>query len=123
MGIKIDVEKQRESWATTFTSVQTTLRFCNLDHVEAGKTTRKMIGSDILDETGSHWAESVEYLESIVATMKAPLVRLEISEDRVLRRTRRRTHANETGRYSRGRDRIHGEQAYRVGRRRGARGY
>jgi hypothetical protein len=97
MGIKIDVEKQRESWATTFTSVQTTLRFCNLDHVEAGKTTRKMIGSDILDETGSHWAESAEYLESIVATMKAPLVRLEISDDRVLGRTRRRTMTTKPG--------------------------
>jgi hypothetical protein len=89
MGIKIDIEKQRESWATTFTSAQTALRFCNLDHVEAGKTTRKMIDSDILDETGSRWAESVEYLESIVATMKAALVRLEISEDRALGRTKR----------------------------------
>ena len=68
--------------------------------MEAGKTTRKTINSDILDETGSHWAESVEYLKLIVATMKAPLVRLKISEDRAFGRTRRRTHDNETRRYS-----------------------
>ena len=91
MGIKIDVDEQRENWGTTFTCVQTALRFCNLDHVEAGKTVRKMINSDILDETGSRWTESVEYLESIVATMKAALVRLEVSEDRALGRKRRRT--------------------------------
>jgi len=53
MGIKIDVEKQREEWRTTFTDVQTAVRFCNLDHVEAGKTVRKFIDSDILDETGT----------------------------------------------------------------------
>jgi hypothetical protein len=35
MGIKIDVDEQRENWGTTFTSVQTALRFCNLDYVEA----------------------------------------------------------------------------------------
>jgi hypothetical protein len=35
--------------------------------------------------------ERVEYLESIVATMKAALVRLEVSEDRALGRKRRRT--------------------------------
>src|ERR1700730_7784641 len=89
MGIKIDVEKERESWAATFTSVQTALRFCNLDYVEAGKMVRKFIDLDILDETGSRWTESVEYLESIVATMKAALVRLEVSEDRALGRKRR----------------------------------
>jgi hypothetical protein len=89
MGIKIDVEEQREIWATTFTSVQTVLRFCNLDHVEAEKTVHKFIDFDILDETGSRWTESVEYLESIVATMKAALARLEVSEDRALGRKRR----------------------------------
>jgi hypothetical protein len=65
MGIKIDVDEQRENWATTFTSVQTVLRFCNLDYVEAEKIVRKFIDLDILDETGSRWTESVEYLESI----------------------------------------------------------
>jgi hypothetical protein len=89
MGIKIDVDEQRENWGTTFTSVQTVLRFCNLDYVEAEKMVRKFIDLDILDETGSRWTESVEYLESIVATMKAALVRLEISEDRALGRKRR----------------------------------
>jgi hypothetical protein len=89
MGIKIDVEEQRKNWGAAFTDVQTAARFCNLDHVEAGKTTRKMIDSDILDETGSRWAESVEYLESIVEIMKAALVRLEVSEDRALGRKRR----------------------------------
>jgi hypothetical protein len=90
MGIKIDVEKERENWGATFTSVQTALRFCNLDYVEAGKMVRKFIDLDILDETGSRWTESVEYLESIVATMKAALVRLEVSEDRALGRKRRK---------------------------------
>jgi len=48
---------------------------------------RKFTDLDILDETGSRWTESVEYLESIVATMKAALVRLEVSEDRALGRS------------------------------------
>ena len=91
MGIKIDVDEQRENWGTTFTSVQTVLRFCNLDYVEAEKMVRKFIDLDILDETGSRWTESVEYLESIVATMKAALARLKVSEDRALGRKRRRT--------------------------------
>jgi hypothetical protein len=89
MGIKIDVEKQCESWDSAFTSVQTALRFCNFDHVEAEKAA--LVDSDILDEMGAHWAESVEYLRSIVATMKAALVRLEISKDRALGRTRQMT--------------------------------
>jgi hypothetical protein len=88
MSIKIDVEQQRESWAATFTSVQTALRFCNLDHVEARKMVLKLIDLDILDETGVRWVESVEYLESIVATLKAALARLEVSEDRALGRRR-----------------------------------
>jgi len=88
-GIKIDVEKQRKSWASTFASVQMALRFCNLDHVKAEKAARAFIDADILDETGSHWVESIEYLESIVATMKAALARLEVSEARALGRTRR----------------------------------
>src|ERR1700730_7733423 len=91
MGIKIDVEKERESWGATFTSVQTALRFCNLDYAEAGKMVRKFIDADILDETGSRWAESVGYLEEDLAIMKADLVRLEVSEDRALGRKRRRS--------------------------------
>ena len=89
MGLKIDVDEQRESWGTTFTSVQTAVRFCNLDYVEAGKMVRKFIDAGILDETGSRWLESVEYLEAIIAIMKAALVRLEVSEDRALGRKRR----------------------------------
>ena len=91
MGIKIDVEKERESWAATFTSVQTAVRFCNLDYAEAGKTVRNFIDADILDETGSCWLESVEFLEAVVEIMKAALVRLEVSEDRALGRRRRRS--------------------------------
>jgi hypothetical protein len=59
--------------------------------VDAGKLVRKVIDAGILDEKGSRWAESVEYLESIVATMKSALARLEVSEDRALGRKRRRT--------------------------------
>jgi hypothetical protein len=89
MGIKIDVEEQRANWSATFTKVQTALRFCNLDYVGAEKVVREFIDADILDETGVRWTESVEYLESIVATIKAALVRLEVSEDRALARTKR----------------------------------
>jgi hypothetical protein len=91
MGIKIDVEQQRDDLDALFTSVRTALRFCNLDYAEAGTMVRKFIDADILDETGSRWTESVEYLESIVATMKAALARLEVSEDRALGRKKRRT--------------------------------
>ncbi|MDQ6868826.1 MAG: hypothetical protein M3178_10635 [Pseudomonadota bacterium] len=89
MGIEIDVKQQNDDFNALFTSVQLALRFCNLDYVEAGKMVRKFIDADLLDETGSRWAESVEYLEAIVATMKAALVRLEVSEDRALGRKRR----------------------------------
>jgi len=89
MGIKIDVEQQRKSWDTTFTVVQTALHFCNLDHAKAEEMARECIDADILDEMGSNWANSVEYLEAIVETMKAALVRLEVSEDRALERKRR----------------------------------
>ena len=89
MGIKIDVGEQRKIFDELFTCVQTALRFCNLDYVEAGKIVRKFIDSNILDETGSRWTESVEYLESTVAMMKAALARLEVSEDRALGRKRR----------------------------------
>jgi hypothetical protein len=94
MGIEINVEEQRESWATTFMSVQTALRFCNFDHVKAEEMARDSIGEDggwFIDESGSRWAESVEYLESIVATMKAALVRLEVSEDRAIRSAAKRS--------------------------------
>src|ERR1700730_15210815 len=89
MGIKIDVEQQRKSWDTTFTVVQTALHFCNLDHAKAEEMARECIDADILDEMGSNWANSVVYLEAIVETMKAALVRLEVSEDRALERKRR----------------------------------
>jgi len=92
MGIEIDVEKQRESWASTFTCVQTALRFCNFDYVEAEDMARNSIDEDgggLIDETVSHWTESVEYLEAVVAMMKAALARFEISEDRALGRKRK----------------------------------
>jgi hypothetical protein len=89
MDIKIDVDEQRENWGATFTDVQIALRFCNLDYVEAEEMARNSLDEDggwFIDETGSRWTESVEHLESIVATMKAALVRLEVSEDRALGR-------------------------------------
>jgi hypothetical protein len=88
MGIKIDVEVQRESWATTFMSVQTALRFCNFDHVKAEEMARNSIDEDggwFVDESGSRWAESIDYLEEVVLMMKAAVARLEISEDRAIR--------------------------------------
>src|ERR1700730_10212478 len=93
MGIEIDVEEQRKLFDALFTSVQTALRFCNLDYVKAEEMARNSLDEDggwFIDETGSRWAESVEYLEAIVETMKAALVRLEVSEDRALGRKRRR---------------------------------
>jgi hypothetical protein len=97
MNIKIDVKRQRESWDSAFTSVQTALRFCNVDHLEAERTARTMIDLDILDETGARWAESAEYLESIAATMKAALARLEIAEVLALRGCRRAHDAGPRG--------------------------
>jgi hypothetical protein len=94
MSIKFDVEKQRESWASTFMGVQTALQFCSFGHVKAEETARNSLDEDggwLIDKLGSHWAESVEYLEAVVAIMKAALARLEISEDRVLGRTNRRS--------------------------------
>jgi hypothetical protein len=92
MGIKIDVEQQRDDFSALFTDVQTALRFCNFDHVKAEEMARNSLDEDggwFIGESGSRWTESVEYLESIVATMKAALVRLEVSEDRALGRKRR----------------------------------
>ncbi len=92
MGIKIDVEEQRKLFDALFTSVQTALRFCNFDHVKAEEMARNSPDEDgggFIDEMGSRWAESVEYLEEAVSMMKAALVRLEVSEDRALGRKRR----------------------------------
>jgi hypothetical protein len=50
---------------------------------------RAFIDADILDETGSQWADTIDYLEATIAIMKAALVRLEVSEDRALGRKRR----------------------------------
>ena len=64
MGIEINVEEQRESWAATFMSVQTALRFCNFDHVKAEEMARDLIDEDggwFIDESGSRWTESVEF--------------------------------------------------------------
>jgi hypothetical protein len=63
-GIKTDVEKQRESWNLTFRSVQIALGFCNLDHVEAEKAVRGLLGQgDLADRVGADLEESIEYLE------------------------------------------------------------
>lgn len=86
MGIKIDVEKQRESWDAAFTSVQTALRFCNFDRMEAEKAVREFGTDGLVEALGSDWAESIDYLEAVVATMKAAVVRLATCEDRVLAR-------------------------------------
>ena len=83
MGIKIDIKKQGESWDAAFMIVQFALRFCNMDYVEAGKTVRTF-EADELDALRSDWTETVEYLESIVAIMKAALARLEASEGRAV---------------------------------------
>src|SRR3984893_5936210 len=88
MGIKIDVDEQRKVFHELFTSVQTALRFCNFDHVKAEEMVRNSLDEDggwFIDETGSRWAESVEYLEEVVSMMKAAVARLEISEDRAIR--------------------------------------
>ena len=89
LGSKIDVEEQRESFAAIFTSVQVALHFCNKDHVKAEKAARALIDADVLDVMRSDLVESVEYLESVVAIMRAALARLEISEERALRATRK----------------------------------
>jgi hypothetical protein len=59
--------------------------------VKAEEMVRNSLDEDggwFINETGSRWAESVEYLELIITTMKAALVRLEVSEDRALGRKR-----------------------------------
>jgi hypothetical protein len=89
MGIKIDVAQQKGDWGATSTDVQMALRFCNLNYVEAGEMVARFIDADILDKMGSRWTDAVQYLETIVETMKAALVRLEVSEDRALGRKRR----------------------------------
>jgi hypothetical protein len=85
MGIKIDVEEQRKSWNLTFRSVQIAPGFCNLDHVKAEEMARNSLDEDggwFIDETGSRWAESIDYLEEAVSMMKAAVARLEVSRDR-----------------------------------------
>jgi hypothetical protein len=44
MGIKIDVEQQRDDFNALFTSVQTALRFCNLGYVD-GISGAKRVGA------------------------------------------------------------------------------
>jgi hypothetical protein len=77
-------------WGSTFTVVQTALRFCNLDHAEAENMARGLIEDGIIDETGSNWAEGIDYLEAVVEKMKAACLRLEISEERVIAATNMR---------------------------------
>jgi hypothetical protein len=92
IGIKTDVGKQRKNWAAVFIDLQFALRFCNMDHAEAEEIARDSLDEDggwLIDKLGSDWTESVEYLEAVVAIMKAALARLQISEDRALGRKRR----------------------------------
>ena len=93
MGMKIDIEQQRESWSTTFIIVQTAARFCNFNHVKAEETVRNSLAKDggwFIDKADSNWADTIDYLEAVIAIMKAALARLEISKDRVLVRTKRK---------------------------------
>jgi hypothetical protein len=72
IGIKIDVEKQRKYWSAAFADVQTAVHFCNLNYVEAEEMVREFIAADILDPAGSHWTDTVEYLEAIVEIKGGP---------------------------------------------------
>jgi hypothetical protein len=88
MGIKIDVGAQRELFEALFMSVQTALRFCNFDHVKAEEMARNSLDEDggwFIAESGSRWAESIDYFEEVSSIMKAAIARLEISEDRAIR--------------------------------------
>jgi hypothetical protein len=89
MGIEIDVEEQRKNWNATFTSAQTALRFCNLDHVKAVETVRKCLDADVLDEMIADWRDAIGFLGAAIAIMKAADYRAEISKDRALARTKR----------------------------------
>jgi hypothetical protein len=87
MNIEINVEKQRKNWGATFTSVQTAMRFCNFDHIEATAAVRDWNETDEPDESlvgelGSDWADRIEYLKSAIAIMEAACARLELSRRR-----------------------------------------
>jgi hypothetical protein len=59
MGIKTHVKRQRESWNLTFRSVQIALGFCNLDHVEAEKAVRGLLGQgDLADRVAPIWRKA-----------------------------------------------------------------
>jgi hypothetical protein len=88
MGIEINVEQQRESWNLTFRSVQIALGFCNLDHVEAEKAVRGLLGQgELADRVGADLEESVRYLKGAVQVVEIGLARFEVSKDRALRRS------------------------------------
>ncbi len=90
MGIKTDVKQQRESWNLTFRSVQIALGFCNLDHVEAEKAVRGLLGKgDLANRVGADLEESVRYLKGAVQVIEEGIARFEVSKDRALGRTRR----------------------------------
>jgi hypothetical protein len=90
MGIEINVEKQRESWNLAFRSMQIALGFCNLDHVEAEKAVRDLLGQgDLADRVGADLEESVRYLKGAVQLVETGLARFVVSKDRALGRTRR----------------------------------
>ena len=91
MGIESNVEKQRESWALTFRSAQIALGFCNLDHLEAEKAVRGLLGEgDLTDRVGADLEESVRYLKGAVQVVEIGIARFEVSKARALARPHRR---------------------------------
>jgi hypothetical protein len=90
MGIEIDVKQQRKLFDALFMSVQTALRFCNLDHVKAEEMARGWLGQgDLADRVGAELEESVRYLKGAVQVVEIGIARVEVSNDRALGRTRR----------------------------------
>ncbi|MGH6840155.1 MAG: hypothetical protein ACREDT_15470, partial [Methylocella sp.] len=91
LGIAIDVEKWRKTWADTFASAQFAMRFCNFDHVEAERAVRRALDAgddDLFNEMASDWEIDVEYLEAIIMMIKDARARLEVSQNRVTRAER-----------------------------------
>jgi hypothetical protein len=61
------------------------LGFCNLDHVEAEKAVRGLLGQgDLADRVGADLDESVRYLKGAVQVIETGIARFEVSKDRAL---------------------------------------
>jgi hypothetical protein len=94
IDIKLDIKQQRENWAALFASMQFAVRFCSFNYVEAEKTVREFLDGgegDMLDRMVSDWADHIGRLEALTAIMKSAAARVEISKDRALARTKRRS--------------------------------